>query len=60
MDAEDHFARLDDLDRELKEGSGVHLVDIDTIDIDADEEAVEVTPTCAVCTFRLGTTRTDT
>lgn len=43
MDAEDHFARLDDLDRELKHASGVHFVDIDAIDIGADEEAVELT-----------------
>lgn len=43
MEFEEHFARLDDIDRELQQVSGVRLVDIDTIGIDADGDAAEVT-----------------
>lgn len=43
VDAEEHFARLDELRRELQKEEGIHLVDIGTTDLDADEDAVEVT-----------------
>lgn len=43
MGVDDRFGQINDLVGELKEEPGVHLLDIDTIDIDADDDAVEVT-----------------